>query len=142
MYLHSPQLRSKNNFSKSYDHYSSNYENMLCNEVLLHNPNSVYNSTVVEFQRNVHVPLLVQNATRPASEKKKETNKHVAKTAECAAPALSPEEGAFLSAKYSESNLNRNVNVSESCCSDKLLQGGGAGKVYDKERINEGTTRM
>lgn len=140
MYLHSPQFRSKNNFNKSYDHYSSNYENMFCNEILLHNPNSVYNSTVVDFQRNVHMPLIVQNETRPVCEKKKETNK----TAQCTANVAlnSEEERAFLSAKYSESNLNRNVNISDSCCSDKLLQGSSVGKIYDKERINESTTRL
>lgn len=130
MYLHSPQFRSKNNFNKSYDHY----DNMFCNEVLLHNPNSVYNSTVVEFQRNVHAP-------RPTSEKKKETNMHIAKSVDCAI-LNSGEEKAFLSAKCSESNLNKNVNISDSCCSDKLLQDGNVGKLYDKESINESTTRL
>lgn len=138
MYLHTSQFRNKNNFNKSYDHY----DNMFCNEVLLHNPNSVYNSTVVDFQRNTHVPLLVQNETRSVCEKKKDTNMHLAaKSAECS--ILNPEEEkAFLSAKYSESNLNRNVNISDSCCSDKLLQVGSVGKVYDKEKINESTTRL
>lgn len=135
-YLQSPQFRSKNNFNKSYEHYD-----MCCNEVLLHNHNSVYNSTVIDFQRNVHMPFLVQNETRPVSEKKKETNMNFAKAAECA--VLNPdEEKAFLSAKYSESNLNRNVNISDSCCSDKLLQSSSVGKVYDKEKINESTTRL
>lgn len=137
MYLHSPQFRSKNNFHKSYDHY----DNMFCNGVLLHNPNSVYNSTVVDFQRNVHEPLLVQNETRPVCEKKKETNMHFAKTADCGI-LNKDEEKTFLSAKYSESNLNRNVNIGDSCGSDKLLQGGSVGKVYDKEKINESTTRL
>lgn len=87
------------------------------------------------------MPLLVQNETRPVCEKKKETNMHFAKSVECAV-SNPDEEKAFLSAKYSESNLNRNVNISDSCCSDKLLQGNSVGKVYDKERINESTTRL
>lgn len=86
------------------------------------------------------MPLIVQNETRPVCEKKKETNK----TAQCTANVAmnSEEERAFLSAKYSESNLNRNVNISDSCCSEKLLQGSSVGKIYDKERINESTTRL
>lgn len=101
---------------KSREYYGGgNYDNMLCNEVLLHNP--VYNSTVVDFQRNL--PFLV-------CEKKKETNVNLARSVE--------EEKAFLGAKYAESNLNRNVRSEASLC-EGAAQGA---KVCDKE----GATRM
>lgn len=110
LYQSANQPRCKNNLEKVYDSYNTDYENVLCNQILMPHQNSAYSTHNEDLHRHMYAPLLVQN----------DTNK-LAPTRDCTTLTLEDPNMFVLSNKgeentlplqYSDCKLYKSVDIS------------------------------